>query len=275
MKPIVPICFLLALLLPVPVHADDDMPRGGRRTGWFYAGGALRKVGADRWQEKHAAGLFTYKEVDRKDAYLELHDFDRQLSVRLYDNVIYAWRNKEKTWYLARTGRWDDPRKSSLDIVKHGGERDHFQTVSERANFPRLGHDYEVLGEASDAYNCISWSLSLTDRWLWPVRPGLPITFGDFDDLYSKHGFRRLPELNFSKVAGHDKIVLYAKVTPENILEPTHAARQQEDGSWTSKVGKLPLIRHLRPGDLEGAMYGSPFVVYVRERPPAAKPAAK
>jgi hypothetical protein len=278
MKAIRKLPLLLALLLPVPAFADDAAPEGTRRQGWFYSGGALRKVDASRWQEKNPAGLFTYKEVDRKPPYVELHDFGHGLSVRLYDTALYAWRADEGAWYLARTGRWDDPRKEPLDTGRNAGEREQFQTPSERANFPRLGHGYEVLAAATDRYNCISWSLGVTDRWLWPARPGLPITFGDFDDLYSRQGYRRLASLSFDKVPGHDKIVLFAKTTPEGVLQPTHAAKQQDDGSWTSKVGKLPLIRHLQPGDLEGAMYGAPYVVYVRERvvlpPPHVNPNA-
>ncbi len=282
MRPIVPLVVLVASFFPghaseawgaerPQTPGDSTAPADDQRHGWYYPGGALRKVDAVRWQEKAHAASFTYKEVDRKPHYVELHDFDRRLSVRVTDAALWAWDANGRTWHLARTGRWDDPRKRPLDLARHAGQRDVFQTPDERANFPNLGHGYEVLAAASDRYNCISWSLGVTDRWLWPARPGLPITFGDFDDLYSRHGYRKLSALDFTRAAGHEKIVLYARVTPENVLEPTHAARQHDDGSWTSKVGKLPLIRHLQPGDLEGSIYGTPFAVYVRQKPPRAK----
>jgi len=39
------------------------------------------------------------------------------------------------------------------------------------------------------------------------------------------------------------------------------------DGSWSSKLGSLPLIRHLRPDDVAGPTYGAPYVLYVRTKP--------
>src|SRR5262245_32923801 len=219
MRPIATVFFLL--LLPLSSLASDPAPDvRSLRAGWYYAGGVLRKIGSDRWQEKGPAGTFTYKEVDRQPTYVELHDFDRKLSVRVFDTAAYAWRRNERVWYLVYTGQWDDPRKTPLDLARNASERDAFQTPRERSYFPRLGNAYEVLAAASERYNCISWSLEVTDRWIWPARPGLPITFGDFDDLYSRHGYRRLAALSLDRVPGQDKIVLYATVTAGNVLEP-------------------------------------------------------
>src|SRR5262245_34802255 len=188
MKSAAKLSSLLVLLVSLPGFADE--PADGRR-GWFYASGAIRKIDGARWKEKSPAGLFTYREVDRQPHYVELHDFDRRLSVRVYDTALYAWRDPERTWHLAQTGRWDDPNKLPLDLARNAELRGHFQTPSERGHFPRLGHDYEVLAAGSDAYNCISWTLGVTDRWVWPAQPGLPITFDDFDSLYSRHGYRK------------------------------------------------------------------------------------
>lgn len=59
---------------------------------------------------------------------------------------------------------------------------------------------------------------------------------------------------------GFEKIALFAYASGE----PTHAARQLDESSWTSKVGRLQDIRHpLRA--LEGDSYGR--VVRVMKRP--------
>jgi hypothetical protein len=50
-------------------------------------------------------------------------------------------------------------------------------------------------------------------------------------------------------------------------IQPTHAARQAPNGTWTSKLGRAPLIRHLTPEAVNctGADgYGRPVAVYVR-----------
>ena len=50
---------------------------------------------------------------------------------------------------------------------------------------------------------------------------------------------------------GYDKVALYA-------LEGQwqHAARQLEDGQWTSKLGPFEDITHPSPQDLTGEVYG-------------------
>jgi len=54
-----------------------------------------------------------------------------------------------------------------------------------------------------------------------------------------------------------------------SIKEVTHAALQLRDGTWTSKLGKLALIRHRTPQDLDGPSYGVPIAVYVRAKKPS------
>jgi hypothetical protein len=38
------------------------------------------------------------------------------------------------------------------------------------------------------------------------------------------------------------------------------------DGTWTSKLGKMAVIRHATPDSLDGPDYGQPVAVYVRKR---------
>src|SRR5262245_74 len=100
MRPVVPLVVLLVSFFPLPAVADESAGADDRRFGWYFPGGALRKVDAVRWQEKANAVSFTYQEVDRKPNYVELHDPARRLSVRVYNTALYAWHPQARTWYL-------------------------------------------------------------------------------------------------------------------------------------------------------------------------------
>jgi hypothetical protein len=259
---------LVLILLPIRAGAEGaNAPTGvaAKRTGWFYTTGALRKVAADRWAEKNSKEEFSYREMDRNEHYVELYDKDRKLSFRLYNWGMYSWSRKTEKWHLVRPGRWDDPRKKPLDPALNSTERTHLVTTGERQSFPRLGEDFEVLAPATSAYNCIAWALGKEDSWIWPSAPGYAVSMADFDALFAFYGYRRIGSLNYDKVPGYDKLVLYAKPNDFGVPEPTHSARQLPDGSWSSKLGKLPLIRHLHPDDIDGGSYGAAHAVYVRE----------
>jgi hypothetical protein len=125
--------------------------------------------------------------------------------------------------------------------------------------FPNLGADFEVLAPRNSTFNCIAWSMGITNRWVWPGK-----SVADFDREYGRLGFYRLRTLDYRLQPGVTRIVLYGQVKPAGMIECTHAARQATDGTWTSKLGKLPLIRHLTPEALNGQSYGRPIAVYVR-----------
>jgi hypothetical protein len=138
--------------------------------------------------------------------------------------------------------------------------------------FPRLGNDYEVLRPADLHYNCIAWSLGITDQWVWPGA-----TVADFDRLYGNHSYRRIGTLDYRLQPGAHKIVLYGRIKYVNgrrVIECTHGARQLADGTWTSKLGRLPAIRYWSPDALNGTGpngYGQPVAVYVRTTALAAR----
>jgi type VI secretion system secreted protein VgrG len=138
-------------------------------------------------------------------------------------------------------------------------ERAGLETAQMARDFPRLGRSYALLAPSTRTYNCIAWSLGITDRWVWP---GANVS--DFDGLYGRQGYRRLGNLNYRTQPGVDKLVLYAKRKADGSWECTHAARQMANGTWTSKLGALPLIGHRTPGDVSGPSYGVPIAVYVR-----------
>jgi hypothetical protein len=130
--------------------------------------------------------------------------------------------------------------------------------VIDAGGFPSLHGDYRVLSPSTPKYNCIAWSLGITSQWVWP---GDRVT--DFDHLNARYGYRRLHGLDYGVQPGVDKIVLYGKQEHGRWVV-THQARQLSDGTWTSKLGKLALIRHRTPEALSGPDYGRPLAVYVR-----------
>jgi hypothetical protein len=248
--------------------APNNKPKGiaARRTAWLYNKGSLKKLSSGQWLEVNTNGKSQFREIARNDNYVGLFDPTRKVHVRLYNRSMYWWSAEKRKWNFRYNGRWQDPRKRPLNPDRFPDERGRLSTPVERKAFPHLGHEYEVLGPATKVYNCIAWSIGITNRWVWPARPGQPATVRDFDELYGRYGYRRVKGLNFDKAVGSDKLVLYVKRKPDGTIEPTHGARQLSDGSWSSKLGQLPLIRHLDPDDLDGASYGVPFAVYVRSQ---------
>jgi hypothetical protein len=147
-----------------------------------------------------------------------------------------------------------------LDKKRFKEER-HLLETKYYAVHPNLLTNYEVLGPSSEkrTYNCISWSLGITDRWLWPGEQ-----LEEFDRLFAKHGYRRASDLDFRVKKGVVKIALYGVVNEDGTVKCTHAAKQEANGTWTSKLGRLALIRHLRPDDVNGPSYGEPVAIYVK-----------
>jgi len=129
-------------------------------------------------------------------------------------------------------------------------------------------------------YNCIAWSLGITDEWVWPGE-----SVKAFDGLYAGRGYKRLAARDYGPEPGVEKVVLFGtlkdvrlktadgKSREEVMVVATHAARQEADGTWTSKLGGLARIRHRTPEAVAGGTYGDPVAVYARPKPdPAGGP---
>jgi hypothetical protein len=144
------------------------------------------------------------------------------------------------------------------------------QQVARAAGFPRLG-DFEVLDPTvGKRYNCIAHSLGIHSRWVNPKTGPAERPLEYMDLLYRKKGYRRATGLDYRLVRGLKKVVVYGHVSGRRIRLVTHAAIQEADGTWTSKLGQLPLIRHRRPQDLSGPSYGRPVAVYLKRWPASA-----
>jgi hypothetical protein len=124
-------------------------------------------------------------------------------------------------------------------------------------------------------YNCIAWAAGRTDKWWDPAEP----EEGD-DNLYWPENVPRdhkvtslimaLESVGFIICAdgcledGIEKIAAYADGP-----EYTHAARQLENGKWTSKMGPDERIEHDTPEDVVGPAYGQVTAFMKRPRPGA------
>jgi hypothetical protein len=102
--------------------------------------------------------------------------------------------------------------------------------------------------------------------YYWP--PGA-LQDGDNDDIdalkraFAQIGFEDCA--NGDLEAGHQKVALYALKNDDWL----HAAIQEQNGEWSSKLGVGYDIRHQSPQCLEGSIYGK-VVCFMKKRIDAA-----
>jgi hypothetical protein len=112
--------------------------------------------------------------------------------------------------------------------------------------FPNLDVNQAVVTAGmSTVYNCISWTVGVTNRWLWPGN-----TLANFDTLYSGFGFVR---------AGDGPIAAWghsiSNMTHGSVSGPGHGPR------WESKCGGDLRIQHGLT-ELAGSSYGRVVAFY-------------
>lgn len=234
------------------------------RTAWLSPHSYFEETDPKVWFERQNTSQRQLRENARTRTYVELYDRARDRYVRLYNMKVFERLGSEQQWRVLWRGNWEDPVLLPLDQMKLPDIRGVVDRDSFRS-FPYLGKRYEVLGPATRRYNCIAWSLHITDRWVWPGD-----RVSDFDRLNGRYGYRRLDKLDYVRRPFIDRIVLYGHRT-QGRIQATHQARQLADSSWSSKLGGLPLIRHLKPEDVDGNVYGIPVAVYTRTRQHSAR----
>ena len=67
---------------------------------------------------------------------------------------------------------------------------------------------------------------------------------------------------DFGLETGIEKVAIFV----DKDFLPTHAARQLEDGAWTSKLGEEEDIMHIQLEHVSGQIYGLPVLVMRRPR---------
>jgi hypothetical protein len=138
------------------------------------------------------------------------------------------------------------------------------------AIFPALKRGaYRVTSPVDRSYNCIAYAAGDMDRWWWPLPVDIKEiywptdvtraeTIAAFREAFASLGF--VESLSADPQAGYEKIALFAN----DQAFPLHAARQQPNGRWTSKLGELEDIDHALH-DLEGPAYGKVVLIMHRE----------
>src|SRR5262245_10458822 len=85
-----------------------------------------------------------------------------------------------------------------FDTAMYPGERGAVDS-----SFGGIRGEFEVDAPSTQRYNCIAWSLGITTQWINP-----PTTWAGCDQLNGMYGYRRMSTLDYSLVAGYEKIVL-------------------------------------------------------------------
>lgn len=106
-------------------------------------------------------------------------------------------------------------------------------------DFPLLDVDFTIVtDEPTGAYNCISWTVGVTNYWHWP---GSKLT--DFDNFYNQFGLMRKTKGFVAAWGGSG-----TSMTHGCISGPTHGP------CWESKCGSLARIQHCL-NELNGPVY--------------------
>ena len=130
--------------------------------------------------------------------------------------------------------------------------------------FSHLGTDFDVIEAPNDKKNAFSHVLG-EETWVNPEAGTSENPLAGMDRLFSSRGYHRLPDFDVAVKPGVRKIVLYVAIKADGEAgDITSAARQEADGTWTMKVGKMATIRFKDLGQLRGPTYGIPYAVYAR-----------
>jgi len=139
--------------------------------------------------------------------------------------------------------------------------------------FPNLEWgEWSITGDANNVYNCISWSVGITDDWTW-WEVDQDAKFGDqdwileesdFDGFYDYYGYESCTEAE-AEIQLYKRPGAEAPTNPDGI---THAARTTDYGMWESKCGGWEKIDHMRDAlndSSEAAVYGEHVRDYKRK----------
>jgi uncharacterized Zn-binding protein involved in type VI secretion len=158
------------------------------------------------------------------------------------------------------------PTPAPMDKSKFPAERTRLDAIS-ATSFPNLGDNYEVEGPSTPQYNCIAHTLDDHDHWVNPETGDPSSPLSEMDAKYADLGYSRSPSMDASLEPGVEKVAVYATTNPDGSINTvTHGAIQNEDGTWSSKLGRMAQIRHETPDALDGPVYGEPVAIYTRPR---------
>ena len=147
------------------------------------------------------------------------------------------------------------------------GHQTWVRLVNVGAEFPNMGpNDFQETSDPDDNYNCIAWAIGETDRWwshidpyYWPSSAPKSPSIGALEDVFLGLGFEKCEDAELE--SGFDKVALFV-----NNGRWSHAAKQLDDGSWTSKLGVFQDIEHKALETLTGTYYGEVHCLLRRKK---------
>jgi predicted lipoprotein with Yx(FWY)xxD motif len=163
---------------------------------------------------------------------------------------VHIWRNNNIPGFP-----WSEERQTHavvpLGVMPSAAKKEQFLGY-----FPYL-RNWHITAPATGTYNCISWSVGITDQWLWPGS-----SVAAFDAFYASYGWSS--SSNGNREHQKRKIALWAENS-----SCTHGSRETYDCNWhESKCGSLDRIMHDR-FQMQGGSYGKIIKYYEKYDPNA------
>lgn len=127
---------------------------------------------------------------------------------------------------------------------------------------------FAVTSPYTTEYNCIAWAFGDNTKWYWPDPSNIyywpnniqrEINIEAFIKLFQSIGYAVCDNNNLEDK--YDKIAIFT----DNSNIPTHAARQLDNGYWTSKLGRDIDVQHTIKSIEEGA-YGMAKIFMKRKK---------
>lgn len=136
-----------------------------------------------------------------------------------------------------------------------------------RHHFPNLRNgQYKITSQNTEDYNCLAWAAGEADRkWdptepshYWPEGVERSQRLAAFIAAYETCRYEQCTDGQVEQ--GYEKIAIYG-----NARGCQHAARQLDNGAWTSKLGDGWDIEHQTIEGVENNAYGK-VVAFMRRR---------
>jgi hypothetical protein len=135
--------------------------------------------------------------------------------------------------------------------------------------FPNSKIDpFLITSPQTSSYNCIAWAFGDNSKWYWPDSSNIYFwpsdiprqeTINSFIKLFESIGYIQTDNDNLD--IEFEIIAIYG----DSFSNPTHAARQLQNGFWTSKLGQHFDVTHTIFSMSDGS-YGNVLVYMKRQK---------
>jgi len=140
--------------------------------------------------------------------------------------LTHFWRNNDASGFP-----WSEEIQTHT-VVPLGRNPTPAENAKFLGWFPNL-RNWKITAPSSGIYNCISWSVGVTNDWLWPGS-----TIAAFDAFYASYGWA--PSASGNREYHKRKIALWADASG-----CTHGSPETYDCDWhESKCGSAERIMH-------------------------------